>query len=82
MFHAHYPRLAISEMTGDPMCRESCFSATTSAACEQHTKQEMRANALSLSACVSELLESQSNLRAKSRLAELSPMNFLFCSLW
>ncbi|KAK6376350.1 hypothetical protein LTS17_006945 [Exophiala oligosperma] len=50
MFHAHYPRLAISEMTGDPMCRESCFSATTSAACEQHTKQEMRANALSLSA--------------------------------
>ncbi|OQV06726.1 Fungal specific transcription factor domain-containing protein [Cladophialophora immunda] len=78
MFHEHYPRLAVSEMTGDPMCSESCFSAPSRASCEQYAKKEMRSNTLAISTCVLQLLESQVNISIQSSLAGLSPMNFFF----
>jgi hypothetical protein len=78
MFHAHYPRLAVSEMTGDPMCSERCFSAPSSAACEQYARREMRSHTLAISTCVSELLESSIGTTTRLNLAELSPMNFFF----
>ncbi|KIX09290.1 uncharacterized protein Z518_00369 [Rhinocladiella mackenziei CBS 650.93] len=78
MFHEHYPRLAISEMAGNPMCSERCFSATTSAACEQYAKQEMRFSTQAISTNSSQLLEGREGLAGQSNLADLSPMNFFF----
>ncbi|KAI1629731.1 hypothetical protein EDD37DRAFT_604609 [Exophiala viscosa] len=78
MFHAHYPRLAVSEMTGSPMCSERCFSASTSAACEQYAKQEMRSSTNAISTSVSQLLESRDDLAGHSSLVDLAPRNFFF----
>ncbi|KAK4944227.1 hypothetical protein LTR10_016340 [Elasticomyces elasticus] len=78
MFHAHYPRLAVSEMTGSPMCSERCFSAATSAACEQYAKQEMRSNMDAISTSLSQLLDSREDLAGPLSQVHLSPMNFFF----